>query len=196
MILKRLMVFIVLIAIFLMSCTNDYKENIVSKFKKTFEGYQGYKTEVDITINMDGKESLYSIRESYFSNKLKYIVEIIDPLKNNSIFIEYEGDKISLKHASFDEYISLKLDDKIDKGMLFGELLKDMDSINKVKQEELDGIKYYVFYIDVNEKNQYTEEIKIWLNKKDLKPYKLSILDKDKNPRVIYDYINFEYIKG
>ena len=188
--------FILLISIFLISCTKDNKENIFNKLEKTRDKYYGYKTEVDITINMEEKESFYSIKESYFSDKDKYIVEIIDPLKSNGIEIQYEGDKISIKHASFDEYISLKSDYGINKGMLFGELLKDLNSINKVNVEKLDDITYYVFYIDVKEKNQYTEEIKIWLEKKDFRPFMLNILDKDKNPRAIYKYKNFEYIKG
>lgn len=193
---KRLLWFILLISIFLISCTKDNKENVVNKLEKTLDKYQGYKTEVDITINMEEKESFYSIKESYFSGEDKYIVEIIDPLKSNSIEIQYEGDKISIKHASIEEYISLKSDDRINKGMLFGELIKDLNSINKVKVEKLDDIAYYVFYVDVKEKNQYTEEIKIWLQKKDFKPYMLNILDKDMNPRAIYKYKNFEYIKG
>lgn len=193
---KRLLLFILLISIFLISCTKDNKEKIINKLEKALDNYQGYKTEVDITINMEEKESFYSIKESYFSDEDKYIVEIIDPLKSNGIEIQYEGDKISIKHASIDEYISLKSDDRINKGMLFGELIKDLNSINKVKVEKLDDISYYVFYIDVKEKNQYTEEIKIWLQKKDFKPYMLNILDKDMNPRAIYKYKNFEYIKG
>lgn len=174
----------------------DRTESIKDKFIKSYDKYNGYVTEVDMTVTMDEKDSFYNIKESYLQREEKYTIELIEPIETYGVIIEYKGDKVVIKHASIDEYISLKSNEGINKDLLIGEIFKDLDSIQKIDDEELKGNSYYTFYVDVKEKNQYTKGIKLWVEKKDFKPYMLNILDENGNPRVIYKYKNFQYIEG
>ncbi|MBC8586919.1 LolA family protein [Paratissierella segnis] len=193
---KRLFLSILFISLLLTSCTRDKTQSIKNKFKKSYEQYNGYITEVEMITTIDEKESFYNIKESYYAGEEKYTIEIIEPIETNGVIIQYQGDKILIKHASIDEYISLKTNEGINRSLLIGEIFKNLDNIHKIKEEKLDGESYYIFYVDVKEKNQYTEEIELWLKKKDFKPYMLNILDKDNNSRAIYKYKNFEYIEN
>lgn len=193
---KRLFFPVLCIFLLLISCTVDRTESIKDKFIKSYDKYNGYVTEVDMTVTMDEKDSFYNIKESYLQREEKYTIELIEPIETYGVIIEYKGDKVVIKHASIDEYISLKSNEGINKDLLIGEIFKDLDSIQKIDDEELKGNSYYTFYVDVKEKNQYTKGIKLWVEKKDFKPYMLNILDENGNPRVIYKYKNFQYIEG
>lgn len=191
---KRVLVLLLSISILLVSCSINNDEKIIKKLEKHLEKYRGYTTEVDMRTIMDGKENIYKMEEDY-SYGNKYTLKIIEPEESKGIIFQYDEDKIFIEHASIDQSISLTNLKTFNKGLLLGEYLNDFSSIKSIDLEEIDGVEYYVFNNKAENKNKYTEEIKIWLQKKDFKPYMLNIIDKENNPRVIIKYVNFKFVK-
>lgn len=191
---KRLLLSILAISMVLVSCSFNTEEKILNKLEKHLDKYTGYKTELRMQTIMDNEESQYKMKESYTLGG-KYKLEITEPSNSNDIVIEYDGSKIYLKHASIKESIELNSIKKFDQSLLIGKFLRERQKVKSIKEEEIDNVDYYVFYNNVEDKNKYSKEQIIYLNKKNFKPYKLKILDANSNERVIIEYSNFEYIK-
>lgn len=192
--LKRYLVLLLSISLLLVSCSNGNESKIIRKLEKTLEKHKGYTTEVDMRTIMDNNENLYKMYENY-TNGSRYRLEIIQPEESKGIIIQYDDDKIYIEHATIDQSISLTNVKTFNKGFLLGEYLKDLSSIKSIKIEEIQGEEFYVLNNYVENRNKYTNEVNIWLYKKNFIPYMLKIIDEDKNPRVIIKYMNFKYLK-
>lgn len=191
---KKLFIFLLVGMLFLVSCTHDNEAKLLRNLEKHLDKYIGYETETEIKTIMPDKETDYRMKESYIKGK-KYKMEIIEPEESKGVVIEYEDDKIYLKHASIKQSISLKTVKNLKKGLLVGEVFDDLLSIESIKEEKIDGEKYLVIHYKIAEKNKYNNEQIIWLKKKDYTPYMMNIVDEEKEPRVIIKYRNFKYIK-
>lgn len=191
---KKILLFLLVGMIFLVSCTVDNEIKVIKKLEKNFDKHIGYQTETEIKTIMDNKESIYRMKEKYIKGK-KYKLEVLEPEESKGITIEYEDDKIFLNHASIKQSISLKTVKNLNKSLLIGELFEDLLSIKSIKEDKIDDEKYYVIRYKVTPKNKYSDEQIIWLKKKDFTPYMMNIIDKDKNVRVIIKYKNFKFLK-
>lgn len=191
---KRLILFIIGISIFITACGYENEGRIVKKLEKNLDKYTGYKTELQLSTIMDDKESQFKMKETYTLGN-KYKLEILEPSESKGITIEYDGDKIYINHATIKQSISISSVKNFDQGLLIGRFFRDPNSIKSINEEEIDGEKYYVFHNKVTDKNKYNNEQLIWLRKKDFKPYMLKIVDQNSNPRVIIKYINFDFTK-
>ena len=191
---KKLLLLILAMSMFLTSCGYDSEGRIIKKLEKHLDKYTGYKTELIMKTIMDDKESDFKMRESYTLGN-KYKLEILEPSESNGMVIEYDGDKIFIHHATLKQSISINSVKNFDQGLLIGKFFREPITIKSAKEEEIDGIKYYVFHNKVIDKNKYNNEQIIWLKKKDFKPYMLNILDENKEPRVIIKYKDFEFTK-
>lgn len=191
---KKLLLFIICISFFLVSCSLETEGRILKKLEKHLDKYTGYKTQLQMKIVMDDKESEYKMKESYTLGN-KYKLEVLEPSESKGMTIEYDGEKIYLKHSTLKQSISIDHVKNFDQGLLIGKFFRDPYSIKSVEEEEIDGVKYYVFYNKVTDKNKYNNKQIIWLKKKDFKPYMLNIIDEDDNPRVIIKYSDFVFTK-
>lgn len=191
---KKVLLFILIFNIFLVSCSKDNSSKIMKKLEKTLDNYIGYETEAELQITMDEKESIYLLKEKYkYNGETK--VDILELKESKGITIEYKEDKIIINNASLKQSISLKDIKGLNKGMLFGEVFQEKDFIKSIKEEKIENKSYYIFKFIPKEKNKYNKEKIIYLDKKDFKPYKMITMDKEDNPRVIIKYKNFKYIK-
>jgi len=193
--LKRLLLlFILIISQFLVSCSFDSEAKILKKLEKQLDKNTGYKTELQMKTIMDNKESVFKMKESYTLGN-KYRLEILEPSESKGIIIEYDGDKIYIQHATIKQSFSINSVKNFDQGLLIGKFFREPTSIKSIDEEEIDGEKYYVFRNKVTDKNKYNNEQIIWLKKKDFKPFMLNIVDENNNPRVIIKYIDFDFTK-
>lgn len=178
----------------LVSCTFNTEEKILKKLEKHLDKYSGYKTELKMQTIMDNENSQYKMKESYTLGG-KYKLVITEPSESDDIVIEYDGDKIYIKHASMKESIELNPIKKFDQSLLIGKFLRERKNIKSIKVEKIDNVDYYVFYNNIENKNKYSKKQIIYLKKKGFEPYKLKILDENSNERVIIEYSDFKYIK-
>jgi len=191
---KKLLLFIIGISMILVSCSLETEGRILKKLEKHLDKYTGYKTQLQMKIVMDDKESEYKMKESYTLGN-KYKLEVLEPSESKGMTIEYDGEKIYIQHATLKQSIAIDHVKNFDQGLLIGKFFRDPYSIKSVEEEEIDGVKYYVFHNKVTDKNKYNNKQIIWLKKKDFKPYMLNIVDENNNPRVIIKYSDFVFTK-
>lgn len=141
---------------------------------------------------MDGKESNYKMRERSSLND-NYTLEILEPSESKEITIEFDGDKVHIKHANIKQSISLNPVKKFDDSLLIGKFFRNPKKLLSVKEEEISNKDYYVFRNKIKNSNRYNKEQVIYLNKKDFVPHMLNILDSNGEVRVSIKYINFKF---
>lgn len=189
---KKILILLLSISLLLVSCINESDEKIIKKLEKNLDKYNGYTTEIDMRTIMDNQENYYKMIENYEMGN-KYSLKIIEPEESKDIIIEYKDEKILLKHASIDQSFALTNVKAFNTGLLLGSFLFNLGLIKSIDIEEIDDIVYYVLNYNVEDKNKYTDQVKIWLQKKDLIPHMLNIIDKGNNPRIIIKYNNFKF---
>lgn len=187
-----LIIIIILIGTILISCNLQSQGRILNRLDKHLNQYTGYSTELEMTINMDGKQSRYKMRERNTLND-NYSLTVLEPKESSGILIEFDGDKVHIKHANIKQSITLNPVKKFDESLLIGRFFRSPQKLLDIKEEELLNSDYYVFRNRIRNRNRYSREQLIYLNKKDFKPHMLNILDSDGEVRVSIKYINFKY---
>lgn len=189
---RRFFLLPIVLVLLLSSCLFETEAKIQKKLEKHLDKYTSYTTKLEMTTLMDDKESHYKMKETYTLGN-KYRLEILEPSESKGIIIEYDGDKIYINHATLKQSISINSVKNFNQGLLIGRFLKNRDIVKSIKEEEIDGIDYYVFHNRVQDKNKYNHEQIIYLKKKDFKPQMLKIIDANNKARVIIEYIDFKY---
>lgn len=189
---KFLLLLIIISNILLLSCYSDTK--IIEDIDKSYNEKIGYETTLEMKIIDDSKETIYRMKEKYIKDEI-ISLEILEPSESKGITIEYKDDKIFLKHASIRQSISLRAVKDFDKGILLLSFFENLDSIESIEKQEIDGNDYYVIEFFPKDRNKYNYERYIYLKKKNLEPFKQEIKDKKGNTRVIITYKDFNYIK-
>lgn len=191
---KKILILLLIISLLLVSCIGESEKKIIKKLEKNLDKVRGYTTEVDMRTIMDNQENYYKMEETFELGN-RYSLKIIEPEESKGIILEFEDDKLYLKHASIQQSIALTNVKAFNKGLILGEFLFDLSSIKSIDVKEEDGISYYVFTYKIEESNKYTDKVEIWIKKKDLLPSMLNIIDKGNNPRVRIEYNNFKFYK-
>lgn len=190
---KRLLLILTIISLLILtSCNIQSEARILNKLDKHLSKYTGYSTQLEMNIAMDGKESKYKMRERSSLND-NYSLEILEPSESKEITIEFDGDKVHLKHANIKQSISLNPVKKFDDSLLIGKFFRNPNKLLSVKEEEISNKDYYVFRNKIKNSNRYNKEQVIYLNKKDFVPHMLNILDSNGEVRVSIKYINFKF---
>lgn len=191
-----IIIIILILGVFLTSCNLNSKGRILNRLDKHLNQYTGYKTDLEMRIKMDGNESIYKMRERNTLND-NYSLEILEPKESDGIIIGFDGDKVYIKHANIQQSITLKPVKKFDESLLIGKFFRNPEKILAINEEELLNSDYYVFRnkISSSNRNRYSREQVIYLNKKSFKPHMLNILDSNGEVRVSIKYINFEFTK-
>lgn len=190
-ILSILLIFSILI---LASCSLNTEGRILNKLDKHLSKYTGYSTELEMKISMDDNVNIYKMRERNTLNN-NYSLEILEPKDSSGITIEFDGDKVHLKHSTIKQSILLSPVKDFDGSLLIGKFFRNPQKLLNIKEEEVSNTKYYVFRNRIDNKNRYSKEQVIYLNKKNFVPHQLNILDSNGNVRVSIKYINFKFTK-
>lgn len=194
-ILKKLLLILIIIPILIFtSCNLSSEGRILNKLDKHLSKYTGYTTDLTIEISMDDEINIYKMRERNTLNN-NYTLEILEPRDSKGITIEFDGEKVHIKHANIQQSITLNPVKKFDESLLIGRFFRNPQKLLNIKEEEVAGTKYYVFRNKINDNNKYSKEQVIYLNKKDFVPHMLNILDTNGEVRVSIRYINFKFTK-
>lgn len=201
MIVKKLLLFILAIAIVLTSCswTNGgrvlYKDRrILSRIERTYDKYKGYKCKANINIIAGDGNAMYLIEETY-NKPNRYKLEILKPKESKGIIILNTDDKIFVEHPSINQSISLVTIKSLNKQLLIGGFFEDVYRAKRLSNEKIDRTEYLVFEYKFHDGNIYRESAKVWLNKRNLTPYKLNIYDKSGALQVEILYENFKFLR-
>lgn len=188
---KRSLLCLMIILLVTVSCTVDKQAKAIKRLGKEYQNYKGYETNTEIKIITDDKESLYTIDESSTLEEIN--LEIIKPEVSKGISIKYKDDNIFLENSSISQSISLKSIKDLNKDFIIGGFFTNLDSIESIEEEKIDGINSYKIRCDLKEKNKYNNKKLIYLRKKDLNPLSMVILDENNRVRVTIKYNNFRF---
>lgn len=192
---RRFLLLITLLAsMILVSCTTDKSTKTIEKLNNLYNENNGYVTKLEMKILNDDKESVYRMEEKYTRDGT-ISLEILEPKESEGIIIEYKDDKIFLNHSSIKQSISLKAVKNFDKGILLANFFENLDSVEFIEEKELDGKDYFVIGFTPEDTNKYNRQRLIYLNKKNLDPYLMEIIDEKGDTRVIIKYEDFKYTK-
>lgn len=201
MILKKILLFILIIILLLVSfsCTKDNNflsndRRILSKIERTYEKYKGYKCKANISIFSGENNSMYLIEETY-NKPNKYKLEILKPNESKGIIILNTNDKIFVEHPTINQSISLVAIKSLNKQLLIGDFFEDVYKANRLSNDKINNEEYLVFEYKLEDKNKYRESARIWLKKKKFTPYKLNIYDKNGSLQVEIIYDNFKFLR-
>ena len=190
------------IIILLTGCNSKNNQNtlnkdkkLLSKIEKAYENYDGYKCRANIRIISGDTVSEYTIEETY--NKANdYRLEILSPNESKGIVILNTDDKIFVEHPSINQSISLVAIRSINNQMLVGDLLNNLQNVESITRDEINGKEHIVFQLNIDEKNKYRDLVKIWIRKKDFVPYKLNVLDHNGLLQMEITYEDFKFLKN
>ncbi len=201
MILKRLLLFVLIIAILMTSCTWSSNSKLLSKEKrvitrieKKFNKYKGYTCKANMKFYNGEKESKYLIREKYTVPN-KYRLEILEPRESKGIIILNTEDKIFIEHPSINQSISLVSIKSLNKQMLMGDFFENIHQAKMLSKEKIGGKNYLVFEFHLKEKNKYRSFGRIWIDNKSYMPYKLAVFDDTASIQVEVIYEKFKFVK-
>lgn len=141
---------------------------------------------------MDEQINTYKMRERSSLND-NYSLEILEPKESNGITIEFDGDKVHLKHATIQQSITLNPIKDFDESLLIGKFFRNPQELIKITEEEISDRDFYVFRNKIKDNNRYSKEQIIYLHKKDFVPHMLNILDSNGDIRVSIKYIDFKF---
>lgn len=178
----------------LTSCTRSKDSRITAKIGRTYEKYGGYICEAKIRTTMGEKESIYLIEETY-EKPDKYKLKILEPKKSKGMIILNTDDEISVEHPSIDQSTSLVTVKSLNNQMLIGDFYERVSKAKLISEEEIDGDKYLVFEIKLDEKNKHRNSARVWLKKRDYSPYKLNMLDSSGALKVEIKYEKFKFTR-
>lgn len=189
---KLVLVLTILSILVLTSCNLQSEGRILNKLDKHLNKYTGYSTDLEMKISMDDQINTYRMRERNALNN-NYTLEILEPRESRGITIEFKDNKVYINNANIRQSITLNSVKRFDESLLIGKFLREPNKILNINEKEGSNSSYYVFRNKISNRNKYSREQKIYLNKKDFVPQKLEILDSNGDVRVTIDYINFKY---
>lgn len=176
------------------SCSFDKEARLIEKIDKLYNESSGYETVIQMNITNRDKETNYKLIEKYTHDDIIRL-EILEPIESKGISLEYRDDKIFLNHSSIGQTLTLRTVKNFDKGILLVNFFNNLDNITSIQVEELDGKDYYLLEYETGEENRYNNQRIIYLNKKNLDPYLMKVLDEDGNVRLTIKYEGFKYIR-
>lgn len=141
---------------------------------------------------MDEQINTYKMRERSSLND-NYSLEILEPKESNGITIEFDGDKVRLKHSTIQQSITLNPIKDFDESLLIGKFFRNPQELIKITEQEISDRNFYVFRNKIKDNNRYSKEQIIYLHKKDFVPHMLNILDSNGDIRVSIKYIDFKF---
>ena len=190
---KRILLALTIVSILVLtSCNINSHGRILNKLDKHLNKYTGYATDLEMRISMDDTINTYRMRERNTLND-NYSLEILEPKESRGISIEFKDSKVYIKHANIKQSITLNSVKRFDESLLIGKFFRKPEKLLAINEKEHSNSRYYVFRNKVDNRNRYSREQIIYLRKKDFVPYKLEILDSNKDVRVSIEYINFKF---
>lgn len=163
---KKNIIFIISFIFILLVGCGENEDRILKKANKTMDEIDNYESLLDIRIDTEDNKASYKMKETYKDKGP--LVEVMYPEENNGITLEYQDDKIIIENSSIEQSITLERIKNLDKGFLLKDIIDNIGDFTYIKEETIDGDKYYVFKYIFKNPNKYNHEKILLLDKKNL----------------------------
>lgn len=195
---KYIIIFLVFLTIFLLFTffkINNYKNIKIGNNKdiKEIENYilniESYNAKLDVTIINNRNENKYSLFQEVTKNYQKQKIESPEEIKGLEII--YQNKKLEIKNTNLNLNKIYENYSCIEENYLFlTEFIKEYIESNNKTIELIDN---ETILMTINsEKNIYSKIKKLYIDKENLKPKKIEILDNNNNIKVYILYNEIE----
>ncbi|MGG5254726.1 LolA family protein [Neobacillus sp. SM06] len=192
---KRLMLlFVGLMILFVLSaCGTKSQGDVVKDLNGKLEDLSGYKVNAKMTLKMGSDSQVYNV-EIWHKDPTYYRVNLKNPSKDQSQMILRNDEGVFVLTPALNKSFRFQSDwpQNSSQAYLYESLIKD---ILEDKGAKFSSTKdYYVFETKTryqNNKMLPTQEIK--LNKSDLSPVEVKVMDTDRNPIVTVEFSKMKF---
>ncbi|MBS4534817.1 outer membrane lipoprotein carrier protein LolA [Clostridium sp. D2Q-14] len=186
------LIFLLLIIVTSCQVKKPTNEELFNELQKTINEIDNYMCKAEITIIGNKSPAEYSATH-LFSKPNKYRIEYDDGKQ----IITYDGNKTYLIYPDIDKSSVIRNNKKTeeDKSFFIGYFIQLIltNEEMQLENEKQKGKDYFVISLEMPGNNIYRAKQRLWIDKKNFKPYKMVILDKDEKERVIVYYKEFKY---
>ncbi|RYI25673.1 outer membrane lipoprotein carrier protein LolA [Bacillus infantis] len=192
---KRLFMLLAgLLAIFaLTACGTKSQEDVVKELGGKVEELKGYKAEAKMTLQMGTEPQTYAI-EIWHKKPDYYRVSLKNPEKNQSQMILRNEEGVFVLTPALNKSFKFQSDwpQNSSQAYLYESLLQD---ILEDKEAKFNATKkHYVFETKTRyQNNKMLPYQEITLDKKDLAPVSVKVMDSDRNPLVTVDFSKVDF---
>lgn len=151
-----------------------------------------YEIEANVTIYSNKNSNTYRFTEYKMNEYQKQ--EIFNEEDNNSIVIENDGDKLTIKNTLLDLTQVFENYEEVTKNTIgFDAFLDDYNNSDSVNISEDE--KYYLIFVKVkNSSNKYIQNKTLFMDKKSGKAEKIEVKDINNNSTIVIEYTRFQIL--
>jgi outer membrane lipoprotein-sorting protein len=195
--LKKLAVILVMVLIVtLISCTSKKDANsLYSDAHKHLVDLEGYKCQAQITIYNSRGENKF-LAQHWFKSPNKYRLESTSLNDNSKFIVVYNGSKAWLYNPQITSVSMIENFYQSDTRVMFvgsftGHFLESENI--KYSLEQVDGINCIAMTTKIPWGNHHHDSQKLWVTKKDFKPYKMEVYNSKGETTIGITYSKFSY---
>lgn len=167
------------------------KEEMYNSFSEKVNNISSYECIADVLVIGNKSPSNYKFKHTYKSPST-YKIETLEPEELKGNIVEYVDSKINLKSITGDE-VELPNQGEISKNLFLGDFINNYKEAKNLEiSEDEENI---ILEIKINNKSEYFETQILYVNKKQLIPQKMIILDNKEQKRFEVSYSNFRFNK-
>ena len=188
---------IIILIILIIFIKNNYKKitvgNNINKSTQSVIEYilniSSYEAKIDVTINSNKTTNQYELTQKYFSpNIYKQIVNKPDYI--NGLTMKYDGNNLILENTNLSMTKVYEKYECLNNNCLWlDSFIENYKTIENTSFEENES----ELILEVRDNNNlYTNIKRLYIDKKQLKPIKLEIIDNNKNIKIYIIYREIE----
>ena len=181
----------VLMILMLAGCGEKTQEDVLEELGTTLEDMSGYKAKATMQLETGNEPQTYDV-EVWYQKEGFYRVMLNNKEKDQSQIILRNDDGVFVLTPALNKSFRFQSDwpKTTSQSYLYESLVADIltDQERVFSQDDSN----YVFETATNYQNKNLNKQQIYLNKKDLTPVKVEILDAEQSPLVTLDFTEFD----
>ncbi|MGG3891426.1 DUF4367 domain-containing protein [Metabacillus fastidiosus] len=193
---KQIVLFFIgiLTIIVLAGCGERSQTDVVESLDKKVKEMSGYKAEAKMTLQTGNEEQVYEV-EIWHKTPTYYRVHLKNAARDQSQMILRNDEGVFVLTPALNKSFRFQSDwpQNSSQAYLFESLVKDVLEDTEAKFTANDK-NQYVFETKTNyQNNKMLPMQEITFNKKELSPASVKVLDTDRNPLVVVEFLKFEF---
>lgn len=191
---RLLLIFTVLTAIFVLAaCGTKSKDDVIKDLSGKLDNMSGYKVNAKMTLKMGTESQVYNV-EIWHKNPIYYRVNLKNAGKDQSQMILRNDDGVFVLTPALNKSFRFQSDwpQNSSQAYLYESLIKDIIEDKTAKFSTTND--YYVFETKTRYQNNKMLPIQeIMLNKSDLSPAVVKVMDPDRNALVTVEFSKMKF---
>ena len=183
----------IMLLLALSACGQKSQADVVTALNKKMGEIQGYKVNAKMTLQMGTNPQVYNV-EVWHKNPFFYRVNLKNQEKDQSQMILRNNDGVYVLTPALNKSFKFQSEwpENSSQAYLYESLIKDITEDKSATFKEVDN--QYIFETKTRyQNNKMLPYQQIVLNKKDLSPVSVKVMDSDKNVLVTVEFSNVKF---